>query len=208
MTTQTDDISERVIKFQLSRRNAETREYVKCIIQKLDDALINDSVKNSPSYKNAGWVRVKILFNDLVGKTIPNQTTFYRLLKDLHDAKLIEKQVQISPGEIGRKPTYYRVPHHYKKSLFMSREELETAYNELPVYIIKRLLIAEEMLNELRGDDLSYHELEERLKTKNEKDLELINLHSKQIFGLYDHLKIWEKGSVESILGTKHLYPT
>jgi hypothetical protein len=192
MVTPADEIDERVIKFQQSRRNAETREYVRCIINALERARGAD-ISHDILDNDAGWVRVKTLFDDLVGKTIPHQTTFYRLLEDLKKAKIIRKQVKITPGETGRRSTYYQVPCYYRNSLFMSREELENAYYEFPISIIKRLLVAEEMLNELKGNNLSLFEIKTRLTEKQGKDLELLEHRSRSLFKIYENQKEWEK---------------
>jgi hypothetical protein len=190
MITQPDDSDERVIKFQQSRRNAETREYVRSIIKELERARTEDIRNTIP---DAGWVRVKNLLDELVGKTIPNQTTFYRLLKDLHAAKIIRKRVQKTPGEIGRTSTFYQVPCYYRNSLFMNREELENAYYKFPVSIIKRLLVAEEMLNELRGNNQGLFDIKTRLTEKQGAELELLEQRSKSLFKIYEDQKEWEK---------------
>ncbi len=111
------EIRARVDQFINSKRNEETKQYAKEIINFLSKA--------DPA-KEQGWIRVKEMQAALVGSgDIPFNTTFFRLLEDLTKAKIIErKEAEREPGARGKRPIYYRVPFYYPPEWFLSRDEL------------------------------------------------------------------------------------
>lgn len=121
------ELRSRITKFLRSRRSPKTKQYVGSIINVLEKALDNDLRKRIPPRSEAGWVRAKVLLDELVGpgKEIKNPTTFYRLVNDLSSETIIERQIKKIPEERMRTATYYRVIERYKRWWFLSREQLE-----------------------------------------------------------------------------------
>lgn len=155
MVAREERIQEEILKFQQSRRNDETRKYVWYIIEILETARKRDSEEGIPA-REQGWVRVKVILDELLKIKIPNQTTLYRLLEDLHQAKLIERREKIVPGTKGRAPTYYRTPIAYNNSWFMTREELDREYHDQQILHFKLVMqmgIAAAMLQNCGYED-------------------------------------------------------
>ena len=132
-----DEMRQKITKFLRSRHQPTTKQYVWKIIERLERERIKntqDNVKKS----EIGWVRVRTLLDDLVGKgddKIENATTFYRLLHDLAENQLIEPQARKMPHEKGRKATFYRTLFDYQERWFYSRELLEKSIDEDEEYI-------------------------------------------------------------------------
>jgi hypothetical protein len=130
---------ETVELFLKSRKNDETRDYTRGIIAYLSDQFDQD-FKKSGDLETAGWVRTK----DLIKKVtiIPNQSTFFQLLKNLVEAKMIEKKSEYIPKlatKPGKKPVYYRVPYVYNKEMlrtFQTKESLVEELNEAYAKIV------------------------------------------------------------------------
>jgi len=134
------NIEEKTVElFLKSRKNDETRDYTRGIIYYLSDQFDQD-FKKSGDFETAGWVRTK----DLIEKVtiIPNESTFYQLLKNLVEAKMIEKKSEYPPEltvEPGKKPVYYRVPHFYTQEMlrtFQTKESLVQELNEAYAKIV------------------------------------------------------------------------
>lgn len=174
MTDKLEDFTRRGLerktfeKFLESRKNDNTREYTLAILECLSDQYDKDTKKilenEEPdgeiggwTMKNAGWIRTKDLLKRV--KIIPNESTFYQLLKNLCDKKLIQKEERKPstrqgdkplPGP-GKYPVYYRVPGHYSSNLFNTKEEFEKeltrAYTNLSK-ISMRYAVAMDLLAE------------------------------------------------------------
>ena len=76
-----------------------------------------------PKGKERETVNKKMLAE--MGKKIPNESTFYQLLKNLHESKLIEKRTEESQVGSGKKPTSYRVPGVYTYEFSISKDEFK-----------------------------------------------------------------------------------
>jgi len=135
------EIRARVDQFINSKRNEETKQYAKEIINFLSKA--------DPA-KEQGWIRVKEIQAALVGSgDIPFNTTFFRLLEDLTKAKIIErKEAEREPGARGKRPIYYRVPFYYPPEWFLSCDDLLTEAIQKNVTEIQEKII---LLRILRG---------------------------------------------------------
>jgi len=168
--------------FLKSRKNDKTREYTLSILEylsnKLDEDLVSlrqygkpDKVTSSRrsvikqySSPNLGWVRTKDLFEKV---KIPNESTFHQLLKNLLDAKLIEKKEERLPGlviEPGKTPTWYRVPGLYPKKMLSSREDLEKELDAAYVnmaQISMRLTAAMKLLKVCHKNDMTEYDVDD-----------------------------------------------
>jgi len=118
-----------ITRFLRGRRTSETRNYVWMILKRLGKQIPED-VKKAIKPADLGYVRVKTLMDELVdfGK-IPNQTTFYRLLRDLNAADVIEKKSVPMKSERNRPATFYRIARSFdepfREMWFIPRKELE-----------------------------------------------------------------------------------
>lgn len=102
--------------FLKSRRNEQTKEYSLKIIE----YLINQSTP-----ENDGWIRSKILKSAIVPDLIPNDSSFFKLLKDMEQYRVIEKRIiKKEIPEKGKSPTYYRVSQNYGDIFTLERYEL------------------------------------------------------------------------------------
>jgi hypothetical protein len=110
-------------RFLKTRRLAQTRFYIGLFLLFLSDARQLES-------QNEGWVLSKDLRNELVAEDkIPNTSTFYKLIGDLHAAKLIEKRIGKKRQSIlGGPPIYCRVPVVYQLRWFIIPEEILADY--------------------------------------------------------------------------------
>jgi|SRR5208283_2052098 len=147
----------KIMRFLRSRRSDETRKYVGSIIDVLEKAREEDSQKKIRKGE-AGWIRVKVLLNELVGpdKEIKNQTTFYRLVNDLSLEKIIERRTVPIPEEQMRSATFYRTSDPYQRWWFLSREQLEEKYTKSQLCVrelIQHLVIARDLLEEMGCPD-------------------------------------------------------
>jgi hypothetical protein len=147
----------KIQRFLRSRRNDETKQYIASIIGILETARVEDAKKKSRK-EDAGWVRVKILLDELVGpdKIIKNATTFYRLVNDLSRQRIIDRKVLAMPEERKRKATFYRTTGPYQRWWFLSREQLEENYaKDLQCLreLVQHLVIARTLLEELGCPD-------------------------------------------------------
>ncbi|MGD0079687.1 MAG: hypothetical protein ABSB80_03450 [Methanoregula sp.] len=149
-----EEMHQKIVKFLRSRHQPATKQYVWKIIERLEQERIKniqDNVKKS----EIGWVRVRTLLDDLVGKgdgKIENATTFYRLLHDLSGERLIDKRVLKMAKEKGPKATFYRTLFDYQERWFYSRELLEKSIDEYEVYIrdlFEQFMIAQDLLTEM-----------------------------------------------------------
>ncbi|WP_321507324.1 hypothetical protein [uncultured Methanoregula sp.] len=143
----------KIQKFLQSRRNPDTKEYVWKLIAKIETVRCEDARRNLIE-SEVGWIRVKSLLEEFVGegKLIKSQTTFYRLLDDLYQDQIIEKQVLKMANEKGRQATFYRTPFEYRQEWLVSREFLEQALNTRIEYIrdlSDQLMIAQDLLTEM-----------------------------------------------------------
>jgi len=106
-----------ILNFLSSHKRYTARLYTKSIIEKLNTGKLE--AKNQGEKQNEGWIRLRSLYKDLVeSKEIPNQTTFYRLLKDLETDHVIIKSEDNDYRGKGKKPTIYKVPVMYPESIF------------------------------------------------------------------------------------------
>lgn len=156
--------------FLKSRKNDKTRDYTIAILEYLsnqfDTSMKNKMETEKPdgdyggwTYENIGWVRSKDLIKGV--PSIPNESTFYQLLKNLHESKLIEKEERKSAR--GKPPVYYRVPGFYSENLYKSKEDIENkltrAYN-----LVNKLAMHQHaavvLLNECHKNDPEYNALE------------------------------------------------
>ena len=146
----------KIRRFLRTRRNDETKNYVWSIIEILERAREEDSGKIGK--REAGWVRVKVLLDELVGpdKKIKNETTFYRLANDLFEEKIIERRAVPMPDERMRSATFYRTSEPYQLWWFLSRDQIEEEYSKSQVYItelFRHLVIARDLLEEMGCPD-------------------------------------------------------
>jgi hypothetical protein len=105
-------------QFFKKTRSEDVRSSAKTIIDYL--------IKKREEDPGAGWVRSRDLFNALVETNeIPYGTQFWRILEQLNDLKIIEKEVR-SELAYGKKrpPVFYRIPLTYPGAWFSSKEEL------------------------------------------------------------------------------------
>ncbi|MGA2917619.1 hypothetical protein [Methanoregula sp.] len=147
-----DEARLKIQKFLQGRRNPDTRQYVEKIIEYLENVRKKDTDRKKPE-REVGWVRVKDLLGEFVGegKLIKNGTTFYRLIADLSQDLIIDKQTQPMPHEKGRQATFYRTLSKYRREWIFSRDGLESAYAERMACIhdlIEQLIIAQKLLME------------------------------------------------------------
>lgn len=107
-------------KFLKSRKSEETKKYVQIIISYLSEQ------RGEHNKKIPRWVQSRDFIVAMVdGGKIPNGSTFYKLLKDLVDAGLIERKKGLNKTpKPGRPPVFYRVPVYYPRIWFLSRDEL------------------------------------------------------------------------------------
>lgn len=105
-----------VDKFLEDRRNESNKQYIKLIIEYLEEK----------RKKGEEWVRARDIHNALVETgEIPHSTTLQRLLSDLTKNHIILRQKESGADNTkGAKPVYYGVPYQYPKEWFMSRDEL------------------------------------------------------------------------------------
>lgn len=102
--------------FLKSRRNEQTKDYSLKIIE----YLINQSTP-----ENDGWIRSKILKSAIVPDLIPNESSFFKLLKDMEQYRVIEKSIiKKEIPEKGKSPTYYRISRNYGNIFTLERHEL------------------------------------------------------------------------------------
>ena len=146
--------------FLKSRKNDTTRGYTQAIIKCLSDRFDNEYYEQSMNLENAGWVRAKDLIEMVM--IIPNESTFYHLLKDLEEANLIEKKSEYKPGltvEPGKKPVYYRVPFIYTEDILRSFQTKKSLSHELTEALIKicdlsyKLEAARELLKQCHNEE-------------------------------------------------------
>jgi len=117
-------------KFLKSRKSEETKKYVQIIMNYLSEQ------RGEQNKKISRWVQSRDFIVAMVdsGK-IPNSSTFYKLLKDLVDAGLIERKKGLNKkSKPGRPPVFYRVPVYYPSIWFMSRDEMMKFAVELDFY--------------------------------------------------------------------------
>ena len=143
----------KIQRFLRTRRNDETKHYVAAIIDVLEKVREEDAKKKIRK-DNAGWVRVKVLQDELVGpdNVIKNATTFYRLLSDLSRQQIIDRNVVPLPEERQRKATFYRTTGPYQRWWFLSREQLEENYAKNLLCLrelTQQFVIARTLLEEL-----------------------------------------------------------
>jgi len=160
-----DEARLKIQKFLQGRRNPETRKYVEKLIEYLENVRKKDTEGKKPN-REIGWVRVKDLLGQFVGegKLIKNETTFYRLIADLSQDLIIEKQARPMPHEKGRQATFYRTLFEYRPEWIFSRDGLEEAYAERMVCIhdlIEQLTIAQKLLADM-GCQNPYEIIRER----------------------------------------------
>ncbi len=153
-------------EFLKSRKSEETRKYVRVILDYLS--------KEKKNIETQGWVQSKDLVSALVGEEgIPNSSTFYKLVKDLESAHLIERRK--GKKEIprpGRPPIYYRVPLAYVSIWFLTKDEiiqewdktLEIFYNVASQRNVALVLLMD--CRKKEGDDLQqlYKEIKKEVK--------------------------------------------
>jgi len=78
-----------------ARRNQETRRYTILILNSLE--------------RSGEWVSVRDLVNEMVPEHIPNESTFFRLLKDLYNEKIIDRKEDPTVIRRGKAPVYYKL---------------------------------------------------------------------------------------------------
>ncbi len=152
-----EELRWKIRRFLRTRRNDETKNYVLSIIEILERAREEDSRKKIGK-SEAGWVRVKVLLDELVGpdKKIKNETTLYRLANDLFQEKIIERRAVPMPDERMRSATFYRTSEPYQLWWFLSRDQIEERYSKSQLYIkelIRHLVIAGDLLEEMGCPD-------------------------------------------------------
>jgi hypothetical protein len=100
-------------RFLKTRRHPKTRFYVALLLLSLSDVKKIDTTSD-------GWVSATDMRKTLIAADrIPNLSTFYNLIGDLHDAALIEKRTgKKTTLTYGCPPAHYRVPVIYKMSWF------------------------------------------------------------------------------------------
>lgn len=105
-----------------------------------------------------GWIRSSEIFSEMKN---PNPYTTTRLLRDLTEAKIIERwECSRVKGQPGKKPVFYRVPIIYDPLHFFSREELLNSIreNQKKIYELDRYarmyLLALEIFREFTGKNL------------------------------------------------------
>lgn len=99
-----------------SRRNEQTKDYSLKIIE----YLINQATP-----ENDGWIRSKTLKTAIVPELIPNESSFFKLLKDMEQYHVIEKRIiKKEIPEKGKSPTYYRISQNFGHVFTLERHEL------------------------------------------------------------------------------------
>ena len=152
-----EELRWKIRRFLRTRRTDETKNYVWSIIEILERAREEDTGKIGKS--EAGWVRVKVLLDELVGpdKKIKSETTLYRLANDLFEEKIIERRAVPIPDERMRSATFYRTSEPYQLWWFLSRDQIEEEYSKSQVCItelLRHLVIARDLLEEMGCPDL------------------------------------------------------
>jgi hypothetical protein len=111
-----EEAMEKVTAYLSSVKSDKTRDGAKEIVEFL--------LKKRDEQRGGGWTRSGEIYKALHDH-IPNPNTLTRLLKDLVEAKIIDRRnCQRVKGRAGKAPVFYQVPQEYNPWLFYSRDEL------------------------------------------------------------------------------------
>jgi len=152
-------------KFYKSRKNEESRIYSSAILEYLSkqpgwvrtktirDALVVTQKEKpiKPRDQKIGWEVFNKKILEETGKKIPNESTFFSIMKGLVGAGLVQKRESERTGP-GKNPTEYHLSETYPNDFFWSVEGQALLSRKLSL----RLDAAEKMLELHHSNDPSY----------------------------------------------------